>query len=212
MAKPPAGSSLLFGALADSGRIKQRKNGSYRMVLKGVDEIDWFTDRPNRVAGECSPKKLVKKWESLFGYVEPNAQATFEVGSKQAGDIRNVQTEAEKLLQDTTPARGQTSKALRQNSIMQQLANANYAVMVTEAHGNSERPLVSQKDLTTIGQKILKEQPPGTRVLIVVEAPLRLQTSSDTIAAAKEAAKRGTGSSAKAFRLVEVRILHAHKN
>ena len=49
MAKPPAGSSLLFGALADSGRIKQRKNGSYRMVLKGVDEIDWFTDHPDSV-------------------------------------------------------------------------------------------------------------------------------------------------------------------
>ena len=48
MTKPPAGSSLLFGALADSGRIKQRENGSYRMVLKGIDEIDWFTDRPNR--------------------------------------------------------------------------------------------------------------------------------------------------------------------
>ena len=61
MAKPPAGSSLLFGALADSARIKERKNGSYRMVLKGVDEIDWFTDRPDRVAGEWSSKKLVKK-------------------------------------------------------------------------------------------------------------------------------------------------------
>ena len=83
MAKPPAGSSLLFGALADSGRIKERKNGSYRMVLKGVDEIDWFTDRPDRVAGEWSPKKLVKKWDGLFGGVEPNAQATFEMGSKR---------------------------------------------------------------------------------------------------------------------------------
>ena len=41
MAKPPAGSSLLFGALADSGRIKQHQNGSYRMVMEGVDEIDW---------------------------------------------------------------------------------------------------------------------------------------------------------------------------
>ena len=77
VAKPPAGSSLLFGVLADSGRIKQRKNGSYRMVLKGVDEIDWFTDRPDRVAGDWSPKKLVRKWDSLFGDVEPNAQATF---------------------------------------------------------------------------------------------------------------------------------------
>ena len=83
MAQPPAGSSLLFGALADTGRIKERKNGSYRMVLKGIDDIDWFTDRPDRVAGEWSPKKLVKKWDSLFGGVEPNAQATFEVGSKR---------------------------------------------------------------------------------------------------------------------------------
>ena len=58
LAKPPSGSSLLFGALADSGRIKQRKNGSFRMVLKGVDEIDWFTDRPDRVAGERSPKRF----------------------------------------------------------------------------------------------------------------------------------------------------------
>ena len=83
MAQPPAGSSLLFGALADSGRIKQRKNGSYLMVLEGVDEIDWFTDRPDRFAGEWSPKKLVKKWDGLFGGVEPNAQATFEMGSKR---------------------------------------------------------------------------------------------------------------------------------
>ena len=83
LAKPSAGSSLLFGALADSGQIKQRKNGKFRMVLKGVDEIDWFTDRPNRVAGEWSPKKLLRKWDGLFGGVEPNTQATFEVGSKR---------------------------------------------------------------------------------------------------------------------------------
>ena len=85
MAQPPAGSSLLFGALADSGRTKQRKNGSTRMVLKGVDEIDWFTDRPNRFAGEWSPKKLLKEWDVLFGdgAGAPNAQATFEMGSKR---------------------------------------------------------------------------------------------------------------------------------
>ena len=85
MATPPAGSSLLFGALADSGRIKERKNGSYRMVLKGVDDIDWFTDRPDRVAGEWSPKKLLKEWDVLFsdGAGAPNAQATFEMGGKR---------------------------------------------------------------------------------------------------------------------------------
>ena len=55
------------------------------MVLDGVDEIDWFTDRPNRVAGEWSPKKLVRKWDVLFsdGDGAPNAQATFEVGNKR---------------------------------------------------------------------------------------------------------------------------------
>ena len=61
MAQPPADSPLLFGALADSGRMKERKNGKFRMVLEGVDEIDWFTDRPDHVAGEWSPKKLVRK-------------------------------------------------------------------------------------------------------------------------------------------------------
>ena len=51
-AQPPAGSSLLFSALADSGQIKQRKNGSNRMVLEGVDEIDWFNDRKEVCNGE----------------------------------------------------------------------------------------------------------------------------------------------------------------
>ena len=76
-AQPPAGSSLLFGALADSGKIKQRKNGSYRMVLKGVDEIDWFTDRPQRAEGTWKPQKLLRKWDKYFASSEPNAQAGF---------------------------------------------------------------------------------------------------------------------------------------
>ena len=83
MAKPPAGSSLLFGALADSGRIKQRKNGSYRMVLKGVDEIDCFTDRPNRYEGLWKPQKLIRQWDSLFKTSDPNAQASFKIGKER---------------------------------------------------------------------------------------------------------------------------------
>jgi len=83
MTKPPAGSSLLFGALADSGRIKQRENGSYRMVLKGIDEIDWFTDRPDRVEGIWKPQKLISQWESFFETSEPNAQVSFKVGEER---------------------------------------------------------------------------------------------------------------------------------
>ena len=83
MAQPPAGSSLLFGALADSGQIKQRKNGSYRMVLDGVDEIDWFTDRPNRYEGLWKPRRLISQWDSFFETSDPNAQASFKVGEKR---------------------------------------------------------------------------------------------------------------------------------
>ena len=83
LAKPPAGTSLLFGALADSGQIKQRKNGSFRMVLKGVDEIDWFTDRPDRVEGTWKPQKLLRKWDKYFASSQPNAQATVEVGDQR---------------------------------------------------------------------------------------------------------------------------------
>ena len=52
MAKPPAGSSLLFGTLAPSACLKQRKNGSCRMGLDGADGIDWFTDRKEVCNGE----------------------------------------------------------------------------------------------------------------------------------------------------------------
>ena len=79
MAKPPVGSSLLFGALADSGRIRERENGSYRMVLNGVDEIDWFTDRPFRSEGQWKPQKLIRQWDSFFETSEPNAQASFRI-------------------------------------------------------------------------------------------------------------------------------------
>ena len=47
------------------------------MVLKGIDDIDWFTDRPDRVAGEWSPKKLVKEWDVLFSDGAPNAQMSY---------------------------------------------------------------------------------------------------------------------------------------
>ncbi len=83
MTQPPAGSSLLFGALADSGRIKERKNGSYKMVLEGVDEIDWFTDRPDRVEGTWKPQKLLRKWDKYFATSEPNAQAGFKADEEQ---------------------------------------------------------------------------------------------------------------------------------
>lgn len=67
--------SLLFGALASKGRIKPAKNGSdYKLILNGVEEIKWFTDRPDRLEGEWKPQKLINKWDTYFESSEPNAQ------------------------------------------------------------------------------------------------------------------------------------------
>ena len=53
------------------------------MVLKGVDEIDWFTDRPDRVEGTWKPQKLLRKWDKYFASSQPNAQTTAEVGEQK---------------------------------------------------------------------------------------------------------------------------------
>ncbi len=57
------------------------------MVLRGVDEIDWFTDRPDRVEGTWTPKRLLRKWDKYFASSEPNAQATV-----QSGEDREILT------------------------------------------------------------------------------------------------------------------------
>ena len=57
LARPTAVSSLLFGSLTGSGSIKQRKNGSTCMVLKGLDDIDSFANRPDHLAGAFAPTR-----------------------------------------------------------------------------------------------------------------------------------------------------------
>ena len=53
------------------------------MMLKGVDEIDWFTDRPYRSEGLWKPQKLIRKWDEYFASSNPNVQATVEVGEQK---------------------------------------------------------------------------------------------------------------------------------
>ena len=79
MAKPPAGSSLLFSAISSDAFIKERKNGSFQMEMMDVESINWFTERPERADGTWKPKKLVKQWDKYFADSEPNAQTTFRV-------------------------------------------------------------------------------------------------------------------------------------
>ena len=83
MKKLPAGASILFGALAETGQIKRDGNGTFRMSLSGIDQINWFSDRPNRKAGLWSSKRLAEEWETLFRHDEPNSQATFKFNNKR---------------------------------------------------------------------------------------------------------------------------------
>ena len=53
------------------------------MVLKGFEEIDWFTDRPDRVEGFWKLQKLLRRWDQYFATSEPNAQVTIEVGEQR---------------------------------------------------------------------------------------------------------------------------------
>ena len=53
------------------------------MVLKGVDEIDWFTDRPFRSEGLWKPQKLIRKWDAFFKTSDPNAQASLKIGDQR---------------------------------------------------------------------------------------------------------------------------------
>ena len=53
------------------------------MVLKDVDEIDWFTDGPDVVEGTWKPKKLIQQWDSFFEASGSNAQASFKIGDER---------------------------------------------------------------------------------------------------------------------------------
>lgn len=82
MAKSFFGSSLLFGALAKTGRIKLSKQNNYQMILNGINEINWFTERPERLSGKWKLQKFVDEWDTLFALSEPNSQSTFFVSTK----------------------------------------------------------------------------------------------------------------------------------
>ncbi|MAR07692.1 MAG: hypothetical protein CL862_11400 [Cyanobium sp. NAT70] len=78
----PVGVSLLFGSTGESSRIKQRKKGGYQMVIRGVEEIEWFTDRPVRSEGSWRPSRIVNQWSQLFKTSDPNAKSRLRLMGK----------------------------------------------------------------------------------------------------------------------------------
>jgi uncharacterized protein YjbI with pentapeptide repeats len=74
----PGGASLLFGAIAKTGRVTHLDSGQfYRISIGGARSFQFFTDRPDRLAGSWSKSKLCRNWDQLYGTVEPNAQLSY---------------------------------------------------------------------------------------------------------------------------------------
>ncbi|MDP1604488.1 MAG: hypothetical protein Q8M03_14625 [Legionella sp.] len=81
LAKNKNNVSVLFIQIADKGMLTPmpHKPGYYQLKLTGVKEyIQFFTDRPTRVAGIYPTKKFLQKWEdgtstTSFNKMPPNA-------------------------------------------------------------------------------------------------------------------------------------------
>ena len=74
---PSAGSPFRLNILSPSGRLKEREDGSLKIVLKEVDQVSWVSDSPERTTGTWKPKKLMDKWDKLFGDQEQTTQSSF---------------------------------------------------------------------------------------------------------------------------------------
>ena len=56
MAKPPSDAPVLFDVQSESSKIKQRKDGSYKLVMDDVERVRWETEEAyeEEAEAECS--------------------------------------------------------------------------------------------------------------------------------------------------------------
>ena len=92
MAKPPSDAPVLFDVECDSSTIKQRKNGSYKLVMEDVERVHWETEQvdeeeiPDTEEGYCNAKRYAKNYDKYYGEdAEVSAYETFTLadGSKE---------------------------------------------------------------------------------------------------------------------------------
>ena len=67
MAKPPSDAPVLFDAQSESGTIKQRKDGSYKLVLKEVERVHWITDNDDAKEGLINAKTYARNFDEYYG-------------------------------------------------------------------------------------------------------------------------------------------------
>ena len=109
-AKPPSDAPVLFDVECDSSTIKQRKNGSYKLVMKDVERVHWETDEAEAEDGYYNAKKYAKNYDMYYGEdAEVSAYETFTLadGSKKKckftiTDVK-YKKKLNKLVYDITP-------------------------------------------------------------------------------------------------------------
>ena len=116
MAKLPSHAPVLFVVKCDSSTIKQRKNGSYKLVMEDVERVHWETEQvdeeeiPDTEEGYCNAKRYAKNYDKYYGEdAEVSAYETFTLadGSKEKckftiTDVK-YNEESNKLVYDITP-------------------------------------------------------------------------------------------------------------
>ena len=111
MAKPPSDAPVLFDVYSDSSTIKQGKDGSYKLVLEGVEKIHWETDGAEAEEGYYSAKKYAKRFDTYYGKdAEVSAYQTFTLADRTKEKCKLTITDAKynqksnKLVYDIEPA------------------------------------------------------------------------------------------------------------
>ena len=78
MAKPPSNAPVLYDVKSDRSTLKQNKDGSYQLVMKGVEQVHWVTDDAKAEDGYTSAKKYAKNFDEYYGkHTEVKAYETF---------------------------------------------------------------------------------------------------------------------------------------
>ena len=78
MAKPPSDAPVLFDVQSESSTIKQRKDGSYKLVLKEVERVHWVTDNDEAKEGLIKAKTYARNFDEYYGKnAEVSAYQTF---------------------------------------------------------------------------------------------------------------------------------------
>lgn len=67
MASPPSDAPVLFGIEFERSKFKLRKNGSFKLVLKGVEKLQWETNDDEEEEGKTNAARYVNNFKKYYG-------------------------------------------------------------------------------------------------------------------------------------------------